>query len=97
MRNTHNSVVVAALGLSFTCVTAMGQVTFRGLGVPDIYLLDLSADGSVCVGLPLSITGEATGLRWTPSGGIERIGGAMSNIAISRDGKTIVGADRQGR
>jgi hypothetical protein len=69
---------------SMTAATA--QVTFRGLGVPNILLVDMSADGGVAVGLTVSI-GEAPGIRWTAGGGAENIGGAMYAIAISRDGK----------
>jgi len=93
----RTAAVRAAVLLTVACLTAMGQVTFRGLGVPNIILADMSADGSVAVGLPISVSGESSGIRWTAAGGAEDIGGAMSNIAISRDGKTIVGATREGR
>jgi len=74
------------------------QVTFRGFGTTNAYIQDMSADGSVVVGTFLLGTKSQTAFRWTAAGGLQEIGGYMDTVAISRDGKTIVGSalDSQG-
>jgi probable HAF family extracellular repeat protein len=64
------------------------------LGIPNLIVYDMSADGSVAVGLPVTVS-ESRGFRMTAGGAFEDIGGSMANIAVSRDGKTIVGATRE--
>ena len=82
---------------------ASAQVTFNAFGVIDAYISDMSADGSVVVGILLGTatvpnpTGNQA-FRWTAAGGVQNIGGHMDTVSISRDGRTIVGAalDAQG-
>jgi probable HAF family extracellular repeat protein len=79
------------------------QVSFKGFGVPNAFINDISADGSVVVGILLG-TGTVPNpsgdqaFRWTAAGGVENIGGHMDKVSISRDGTTIVGStlDAQG-
>jgi probable HAF family extracellular repeat protein len=95
-KHIHSAARAATLFLTLTCSAAMGQVSFRGLGTPNLYIYDMSADGNIAVGLAYTSSGESPGIRWTAGGTAEVIGGSMGNIAISRDGKTIVGATRTG-
>ena len=91
-------VVLATLLAGAISASLSAQVTFRGFGVPNAYINDISADGSVAVGIFVDIVRASTAFRWTSAGGVEEIGGLMDVVSISRDGKTIVGAalDSQG-
>jgi hypothetical protein len=91
--------LLSALG----CVPVSAQVSFKSFGVVNAYINDMSADGSVAVGILLgsSTTPSPAGsqaFRWTAAGGVQNIGGHMNEVYISRDGKTIVGSalDTQG-
>ena len=97
------AVAVTALLWALGSNPASAQVTFKAFGVKDAYISDMSADGSVVVGILLgtSTVPNPTGnqaFRWTAAGGAETIGGHMDTVSISRDGRTIVGAalDAQG-
>ena len=85
----RNSVLclLTALVLALTAGRAFAQ-TFTGMGVAYTYVTGMSADGSVVVGVwgPL---GPAW--RWTAATGVVDIGSVSQIVAISRDGKTIVG------
>jgi probable HAF family extracellular repeat protein len=86
------TLVLAATMMGTFVGVSSAQATFRGFGVRDAYINDMSADGSVVVGLFVDAARNSTAFRWTPGGGIEEIGGIMTQISVSRDGKTIVGA-----
>ena len=75
-------------------IPASAQVTFQPFGVQDAFINDMSADGSVVVGMWVSSGMNTQAFRWTPAGGVQNIGGDMDTVRISRDGKTIVGAAR---
>ena len=66
-KHIHSAARAATLFLTLTCSAAMGQVSFRGLGTPNLYILDMSSDNNIAVGLPYSPTGESPGIRWTPA------------------------------
>jgi hypothetical protein len=88
-------VALTGVVLAFAPIPAKAQVTFKGFGITNFIVQDMSADGSVAVGKSGSSPGA---LRWTAAGGLEDIGGNMDAVYISRDGKTIVGSavDSQG-
>jgi uncharacterized membrane protein len=78
-------------------------VSFKSFGVVNAYINDMSADGSVVVGILLGSStapspAGSQAFRWTAVGGVQNIGGHMNEVYISRDGKTIVGSalDAQG-
>jgi probable HAF family extracellular repeat protein len=75
-------------------VPAPGQVTFTPFGTLDAFINDMSADGSVIVGMWVAQNMSTQAFRWTAAGGVVNIGGDMNVVRISRDGKTIVGAAR---
>src|SRR6516162_4904062 len=92
-----NVAAAAALLSALGSIPASSQVSFKGFGVPNAYINDMSADGSVAVGILLnaSTTAQPAGnqaFRWTAAGGVQNIGGHMNEVYISRDGKTIVGS-----
>jgi probable HAF family extracellular repeat protein len=91
--------LLSALG----CVPVSAQVSFKSFGVVNAYINDMSADGSVAVGILLGSStapspAGSQAFRWTAAGGVQNIGGHMNEVYISRDGKTIVGSalDAQG-
>src|SRR5262245_47014554 len=94
-------IATAALLLSFTCVPATAQVTFKPF-VDFCLITGLSADGSVAVG-PFDDGYTHDVYRWTAAGGVELIGvpkqAQYGDLSISRDGRTIVGTvpDSQGK
>jgi probable HAF family extracellular repeat protein len=99
MRHSFESAVAVALLLFATAdAPAMAQVTFQQFPVREGFINDMSADGSVVVGIWVSSDKPSQAWRWTVAGGVEDLGGDMDVVAISRDGKTIVGraADAQG-
>jgi probable HAF family extracellular repeat protein len=73
---------------------ASAQVTFQPFGTPDAFIQDMSADGTVVVGMWVAQNMSTQAFRWTSSTGVVNIGGDMNAVNISRDGKTIVGAAR---
>ena len=84
-----------AAGLLFAvvCFPATAQVTFKEF-VDYCIITGASADGSVVVGTYDNGVGLSSACRWTASGGVEVIaepGSIFRRVAISRDGKTIVG------
>ena len=87
-----NPAALTAIWIAFSTWTAPAQVTFKGFGVPNAWISDMSADGSVIVGTYVAGPKSSTAFRWTQSGGLEDIGGLMGGVSISRDGKTIVGS-----
>ena len=86
----------------FTChVTWAAEVSFHGLGDLSGSLFmseahDVSADGSVVVGISLSTSGREA-FRWTASGGMVGLGdlpgGSIQSeaYAVSNDGSVVVG------
>jgi probable HAF family extracellular repeat protein len=88
---------MAVVLLVFGRTPATAQVTFQKFPLRDAFINDMSADGSVVVGNYIDIARKGQAFRWT-AGGEENIGGNMDEVAISRDGKTIVGraADSNG-
>jgi uncharacterized membrane protein len=79
------------LGLLTALILTDGRAfaqTFTGMGVAYTYVTGMSADGSVVVGV-LGALGPAW--RWTAATGVVDIGSVSQIVAISRDGKTIVG------
>lgn len=97
----HQAALLAALTgavLAIVPMPANAQVTFKGFGVTDFIIQDMSADGSVVVGKGAGVNGGPGAFRWTAAGGLENIGGNMDGVHISRDGKTIAGSavDSQG-
>jgi probable HAF family extracellular repeat protein len=89
---------IAAALLALAGGNLPAQVTFRGFGTNDVYITDMSADGTVVVGMFVAGPKANTAFRWTAAGGLEEIGGNMDTVRISRDAKTIVGStlDSQG-
>jgi uncharacterized membrane protein len=84
-------------------IPASAQVSFQSFGVVNAYINDLSADGSVAVGILLNSSSApqpagSQAFRSTATRGVQNIGGHMNEVYISRDGKTIVGSalDTQG-
>ena len=80
--------------LALACTPARAQVTFQEIPVPNLWILSMSADGRVGVGISAGNQpgNVVDGFRWTPEGGVENIGGYHAfGIIVSRDGKTIVG------
>jgi len=57
------------------------------MGKPNTYLSDVSADGSIAVGVRSNF---GPVFRWTASEGVVDIGATGFTAAISRDGQTIV-------
>jgi probable HAF family extracellular repeat protein len=89
------------LFLALAYAPAAAQVTFQEIPAPNVWILSMSADGRVGVGISaVNQAGKTVdGFRWTPEGGVENIGGFQYyGIMVSRDGKTIVGhiADANG-
>ena len=85
----RNSVICLLTALVLTLATGRAfALTFTGIGAAYTYVTGMSADGSVIVGVwgPL---GPAW--RWTAATGVVDIGSVSQIVAISRDGKTIVG------
>jgi len=82
--------MVLLAGLSFP-LSAQG--TFIPLDEPSSRATGISGDGTIVVGS----YGQGGGAwRWTQAGGLERIGGKapfITEVRISRDGRTIVYAD----
>src|SRR5215472_3102224 len=92
-----NRLAVTTLFCTLASNLVSAQVSFKEFGVPNAYINDISADGSVVVGILLGTgavpipTGNRA-FRWTAAGGVENIGGHMNVVSISRDGKTIAGS-----
>jgi probable HAF family extracellular repeat protein len=86
MRPLYYFVVLPASIFTFASAAA-AQGAFTRIGKPDTYLSDISADGSIAVGVR-SNSGPV--FRWTATEGAVDIGASGSTAAISRDGKTIV-------
>ena len=61
---------------------------FTPLGTADTYVTDMSADGTVVVGVWGS---EGPAWRWTAATGAVNIGSVSQTTAVSRDGRTVVG------
>jgi uncharacterized membrane protein len=78
---------MTAMVLAFGAASALAQ-TFTGLGVADTYVTGMSADGSVVVGV---WGNEGPAWRWTAATGVVDIGSVSQTVAVSRDGRTIVG------
>jgi uncharacterized membrane protein len=78
--------------LTLLCVRASAQVSFKPFPVVDTSIASISADGSVVVGVYVRNPTQA--FRWTAAEGIQNIGGDLDTVKVSRDGKTIAGADR---
>ncbi|HKE24482.1 MAG TPA: hypothetical protein VKB88_19095 [Bryobacteraceae bacterium] len=98
---SRSDVSLASAPLLTTAVASehgQRQAVFQRFGVQDAYLVDMSADGTVAVGVWVSPGTSGRAFRWTAAGGVDDIGGDMDNVYISRDGKTIVGRaqDSQG-
>lgn len=90
-RQLETTMGAAALLLVLAGAAAGAQVTFQQFPVQDGFINDMSADGKVVVGMWVSSGKTTQAWRWTAAGGVEDIGGDMDTVAISRDGKTIVG------
>ena len=79
---------ITALTMAFTAGRALAQGQFVPMGVDNTYVTGMSADGQVVVGVWGSL-GPAW--RWTPATGVVNIGSISQTVAVSADGKTIVG------
>ena len=76
-------------------LAGQGKLTFQRFPIDNVYINGMSADGNVVVGkyiLPERLDRHA--FRWTALDGLQDIGGDMDAVFISRDGKTIVGTER---
>jgi probable HAF family extracellular repeat protein len=69
-------------------LAATAHAQFIPLGAADSYVTGMSADGSIVVGVYGSL-GPAW--RWTPATGVVNIGSISQTVAVSADGRTIVG------
>src|SRR5262245_18541995 len=79
---------MTALIMAVTSNLAWAQGQFVPLGVENTYVTGMSADGMVVVGVWGSL-GPAW--RWTPATGVVNIGSISQTVAVSADGRTIVG------
>ena len=79
--------LMSAVVLAFGSRSAPAQ-TFTGLGVAYTYVTGMSADGSIVVGVWGS---EGPAWRWTAATGVVDIGSVSQTVAVSRDGRTIIG------
>jgi hypothetical protein len=86
--------LVTALTMAATESHAWAQGNFVPLGVANTYVTGMSADGSVLVGVYGNL-GPAW--RWTQPSGVVNIGSISQTVAISADGKTIVGTANDDR
>src|SRR5437773_1274122 len=86
MRPLYYFVVLPASIFTFASAAA-AQGTFTRMGKPNTYLSDVSADGSIAVGVRSNF---GPVFRWTASEGVVDIGATGFTAAISRDGQTIV-------
>ena len=73
---------------------AWAQGQFVPLGAENTYVTAMSADGMVVVGVYGSL-GPAW--RWTPGSGVVNIGSISQTVAVSADGRTIVGTANDDR
>jgi uncharacterized membrane protein len=80
--------------LAATGSHAWAQGQFIPLGVENTYVTGMSADGTVLVGVYGSL-GPAW--RWAQTSGVVNIGSISQTVAISADGKTIVGTANDDR
>jgi uncharacterized membrane protein len=87
MRNIRLSAAMAA-AIALTTGPVWAQGTFTPLGTKDTYIANMSADGSVVVGVWGS---EGPAWRWTAQTGAVDIGSVSQQVEISRDGRTIAG------
>jgi uncharacterized membrane protein len=85
MRNT-TFYLMSVLAMAAGAGSAFAQ--FTPLGTADTYVFGMSADGSVVVG---TWGNEGPAWRWTQSTGVVDIGSVSQAVAVSRDGRTVVG------
>ena len=85
MRNTILRLSTALIMTVAAC-PALGQ--FTPLGTANTYVSSMSADGTVVVGV---WGNEGPAWRWTPGTGVVDIGSVSQTVAVSRDGRTVVG------
>src|SRR4051794_5641052 len=93
LKVTYFSLAGAIALLTGLSVSLSAQGRFIPLGEPSSRATDISGDGTIVVG---SYSQGGAAWRWTEAGGLERLGGrapAVSEVRISRDGRTIVYAD----
>jgi uncharacterized membrane protein len=77
--------------LAMVVGTGPALAQFTPLGTADTYVTGMSADGTVVVGVWGS---EGPAWRWTPGTGVVDIGSISQTVAVSRDGRTILGTAR---
>ena len=82
---------VTALMMAATGSHTWAQGQFVPLGAENTYVTGMSADGTVVVGVYGNL-GPAW--RWTAPSGVVNIGSISQTVAVSADGKTIVGTAR---
>ena len=83
---SQNLYLLFALGMAVSAGPVWAQ--FTPLGTANTYVTGMSADGSVVVGVWGS---EGPAWRWTAATGTVDIGSISQTVAVSRDGRTIVG------
>src|SRR4051794_23612117 len=79
--------LISALTLAVGAGPTLAQ--FMPLGTANSYVAHMSADGTVVVGVWGS---EGPAWRWTSGTGVVDTGSVSQTVAVSRDGRTIVGA-----
>ena len=94
---------LAAVILALSCMEAQAQMTFTPLGYlpgkPVTYASDVTADGSVVVGVGRIIAsgGPSEAFRWTSGGGMVGLGDLPGGnyqsgaSGVSADGSVVVG------
>ena len=80
--------LMTALSMAVAVSPAWAQGKFIPLGVENTYVTCMSGDGTVVVGVWGS---EGPAWRWTAETGVVDIGSISQTVAVSRDGRTIVG------
>ena len=80
--------LTAPLVMAAAVSPAWAQGKFTPLGVENTYVTEMSADGTVVVGVWGS---EGPAWRWTAETGVVDIGSISQTVAVSRDGRTVVG------
>ena len=82
----RNAALAGALAMAIGAGPAWAQ--FTGLGTANTYVTGMSGDGSVVVGVWGS---EGPAWRWTAATGAVDIGSISQTVAVSRDGRTLIG------
>ena len=87
-----SSVITMTVAVNLSPAWAQG--IFTPLGAENTYVSGMSADGSIVVGV---YGNEGPAWRWTAQTGAVNIGSVSQQVAISRDGQTIVGTAKDAR